>query len=360
MHSNKHYSKQKKLTLTILIVLIIAVLLAALLIFLSRLERSRDVAPEGAGTAASLPVITDPPVEKTPEPVLETPAEDDELTIFYNGQKYRYNTDLSVLLVMGIDDYDIETTAEFRNHSQSDFLMLAVFDHADRTYKLIEINRDTMVDDPVIGLSGSFIGYNYEQIALSHTYGHGLEDSCENTVHAITHLLYETPIDNYFALTMSAIPIMNDLVGGVTVTVEDNFEGIDDTLVQGETVTLTSENVEHYVRSRMWMPDDPTNINRMKRQHTYMAGLMSLLGERIAADSSFAMDAYFAVADYLVTDCSVDELNAYVEQFSDYTSAGSIVPEGEAVLGEEFMEFYVDEAALQQMVIDTFYLPVED
>ncbi|MGM9614334.1 MAG: hypothetical protein ACI3W7_02225, partial [Oscillospiraceae bacterium] len=69
---------------------------------------------------------------------------------------------------------------------------------------------------------------------------------------------------------------------------------------------------------------------------------------------------YAAVADYLVTDCSVDELSGYGEQLSGYTLSDIVAPEGEAVLGDTYMEFYVDEAALQQLVIDWFYVPMDE
>ena len=364
MRSDHHYSKQKKITLAVLVLVIIAAILAVLYFLFLRLEQRSDAAPEGAGTAASRAaeeeLLTDPPVDMTPEPAVETPGEDEDLILYYNGQAYRYNKDLSVLLVLGVDDYDIEVSKNHRNQSQADLLLVAVFDHTKHTYKILQLNRDSMVDDPVLSMGGSFIGYNFEQIALCHTYGRGLEDSCENSVHAVTHFLYETPIDNYFALTMSAIPIMNDLVGGVTVTIEDDFTGIDDTLVKGRTVTLDENNVENYVRSRFKMTDDPTNLARMRRQRTYMSGLMSAVSEAVKKDSSFVMNAYFSVDDYLVTDCTIEALNDYAEQFSDYTSEGFVTPAGENKVGEEFMEFYVDEADLQRIVIETFYIPVEE
>ena len=54
-------------------------------------------------------------------------------------------------------------------------------------------------------------------------------------------LLGGTEIDHYLAMTMSAIPQINDLVGGVPVTVLDDFSGIDDSLVKGEEITLMGE-----------------------------------------------------------------------------------------------------------------------
>ena len=46
--------------------------------------------------------------------------------------------------------------------------------------------------------------------------------------------------------------------------------------------------------------------------------------------------------------------------FDDLKLSEIIMPEGKNRLGETYMEFYADDAALQQLVIDTFYRPVEE
>jgi hypothetical protein len=58
----------------------------------------------------------------------------------------------------------------------------------------------------------------------------------------------------------------------------------------------------------------------------------------------------------MVTDCTVDQLTSYIEQFSGYTLDKIVTPEGKSVEGEQFMEFYVDESKLRTLVIDLFYV----
>ena len=338
---------QRRLLIAILAVAAAALIVGALLFF-SWLEKKNDPEPENAGQA--------PTREASP-----TPGEDGpELpTVFYDGRAYVYNDRLSTLLILGIDDPELEDYHASRNTAQADFLLLAVFDPDEKTCTLLQLNRDTMCQVPVLDFFGKQVYTTYEQLALAHTYGSGMERSCENTVTAVSDLLYGVTIGNYFALTMDAIPVLNDLVGGVTVKVEDDFTGVDDTLVKGETVTLTAENVEHFVRARMSMKDDPTNLARMRRQRTYMTGLFAALSEAVKKDASFVLDAFGAVSDSLVTDCTVDALNYYGRRFSDYELSGVVTPEGEARKGEKYMEFIVDEAALQELVIRTFYRPAE-
>ena len=357
---NKHMSRQKKTLIICLIALAFVAAAVIVLILFERFELAIDKAPEGAGLALSRISAAEADARLSEQGVAEDNDSAETATLYYNGQKYVYNDRLSTLLIMGIDDAELVESESSRNTSQADFLLLAVFDQETHECTMIQINRDTMSDVPVLDDKGNYIGLQNEQLALAHTYGNGMEKSCENTVYAVSRLMYGVAIDNYFALTMDAIPVLNDLVGGVTVTVEDDFSDVDPALVQGETVKLNAENVEHYVRSRMNMKDDPTNLNRMRRQRTYMYGLVSALEKAVAQDSAFVIDAYTAIAGSLVTDCSIDELSDYADSFSGYRLSEIVTPKGEAVEGEKYMEFYVDEEDLQQLVLETFYIPVEE
>lgn len=294
-------------------------------------------------------------------PVTHPTYSDNEWEIaYYNGGEYRFNDRLSALLLIGVDDEQLEVDHAFRNTGQSDFLVLAVFDPSQKRYTLLQINRDTMAHIPQPSLAGGEGSYRYEQMALAHTYGGGGRDSCENTVKAVSHFLYDIPIDNYYAVTIDAIPVLNDLLGGVPVTIEDDFTGVDDTLVKGETVTLMGEHAVNYVRARSGMTEDDTNLARMRRQRTYMASLAQVLKDAVNRDGEIVSRIYEALDPSMVTDCMFDQLLEYTDSFASYTSNGIVTPKGEAKVGEQFMEFYVDEESLQEQVIRLFYLPVEE
>ena len=341
----------------ILIAIASVAVIAAVVAVATHLERRFVTAPEDAG-ATSFERGTSVRAED------EAAAEDDDDTlpegvIYYNGVPYAPNTALKSVLIMGIDDMEVTETGAGRNNSQADFLLLAVFNEEDETCTLLQINRDTMTDVTVLGALGDNIGLRTEQIALAHTYGKALEDSCENTVDAVSRLLYGINIENYISLTMGGISVLNDLVGGVTVTVEHDFTGVDDTLIQGEEVTLLGDHAMTFVRARMSMTDDATNIARMARQRTYMAALTEKLRETVKEDATFVIAAAAELSDYLVSDCDIYELSDYAQQLTSYTLSEIVTPEGESKMGEKFMEFYADDAALQETVIDLFYLPVE-
>ena len=352
---NGYTNKKKNIIIGVLIALGIALLITGVVFLFDYLERRSDVAPEGAGLALSregagadgdIPAGGDP--------------DEGEInnTLFYNGKQYEYNDSLVSLLIMGTDKRVVEEYISSENDSHVDFLILAVFDPDTRTCTILQLNRDTMCQVYTMKSDGVYDYFVTAQLAYAHAVGNGLEESCENTVKTVSTLLYGVKIDNYFALTMDAIPTLNDLVGGVTVTIEDDFSGLDPTLVMGETVKLTSENVEHYVRYRREVGDG-TNTARMRRQREYMTGLFEAMRTAVQEKQGFVLDAYGAIAKDLVTDCTINDLSDYANRFSEYTLTGFVTPEGELVEGEKYMEFYVDEEALQELVIDIFYKPVD-
>ena len=315
-----------------------------------------NVSPVGETDMPALPTEPQPTFEHVDDPLSESPTA--ERLIYYNGQQYRYREDIDTLLIIGTDDYEVvDDSSAYYNNSQADVLLVVVFDNTNRTYRIIQINRDTMCGCRKYDVFGQYEGIVSLQIALSHTYGSGGQDSCRDTAFAVSRLLYDSEIDNFMAVTMGAVPIFNDLVGGVDVVIEDNFEGVEDSFVMGETVHLEGEQALTYVRARMEMVDDPTNINRMSRQRTYMVALMEALGECLRDDPDFAVNAFSQLNNYIVSDLTTDMLEEYTDRFLDYTQEEIYVPSGESVHGDQFMEFYIDEDELQQMIIDTFYEP---
>lgn len=276
-----------------------------------------------------------------------------EERLTYAGQEYVLRDNVETLLVLGLDTYEMEQTESYNNQQQADFLMLLVMDNENKTCKAIHINRDTMVDMSVLGVAGERVGTVNKQIALSHTYGNGREVSCRNTANAVSGLL-GVEVDHYLSITMSAVPVYNDLVGGVTVEILDDFTGFDAAMVKGETVSLTGEQALLYVRSRQGL-DDPTNQQRMKRQKQYLEGLYESSRRCVEQQEDFVSKAGLAMADYMVSDCSGNKLESLLTRFTEHELDDILNITGETVVGEEFMEFYPDEDSVMQTVIDCFY-----
>ena len=328
---------------TAAILAVVLVLLAGMLL-LQRWENTQDAPVSSPGEASSVEA--------------GAPVDGREIT-YYNGTAYAKRENLETVLLLGVDKFEGETPEGYLNNQQADFLLLLVMDKENETCTPIQLNRDTMTQIQILGVTGEPAGTFAGQLALAHTYGSGEEDSCENTVLAVENLLYGVGIDHYVSLTMDGVALLNDLVGGVTVEVLDDFSGIDDSLVQGETVTLQGQQALTYVRSRGGM-EDSSNLHRMERQRQYLSALQQQLKQASQQDSGFTLDALLQLNEYMVSDCTVNQLSDLGDSLAAYQVSDILTTPGDAQEGEEFMEFTVDEAALQQLVMDVFYEPVEE
>ena len=328
---------------TAAILAVVLVLLAGMLL-LQRWENTQDAPVSSPGPSSAVEA--------------GAPVDGREIT-YYNGTAYAKRENLETVLLLGVDKFEGETPEGYLNNQQADFLLLLVMDKENETCTPIQLNRDTMTQIQILGVTGEPAGTFTGQLALAHTYGSGEEDSCENTVLAVENLLYGVGIDHYVSLTMDGVALLNDLVGGVTVEVLDDFSGIDDTLVQGETVTLQGQQSLTYVRSRGGM-EDSSNLHRMERQRQYLSALQQQLKAAVQQEDGFTLDALLQLNEYLVSDCTIDQLSALGNNLAQYKVSDILTTPGEAREGEEFMEFTVDEAALQQLVMEVFYEPVEE
>ena len=277
-------------------------------------------------------------------------------TLVREGVDYFPRQDITVVLVMGIDQYGpVADSQAYNNRGASDMVMLLIFDEKNEVCNVLHLNRDTMLEMPVLGIGGREAGTYYGQLALSHTYGSGLADSCENTRNTVSNFLYGITIDHYVAMNMDAISILNDAVGGVTVHVTEDFSQVDPTIGKG-TVTLKGEQAIHFVRTRKDVGDQ-LNLSRIDRQQDYIDGFVDAFRAKQEQEAEFIARAYEQVSDYLVTDCSVNAISGMIDRYGDYTIGEVVSPEGRNVMGEEYFEFYVDEEKLDELILRLFYAP---
>ncbi len=277
-------------------------------------------------------------------------------TITRDGVDYFPRQDITVVMALGIDELGpVTSSGSYRNTGEADAVILLILDQKDETYTILCLNRDMMVEMPAIGISGKQAGNFYGQLALSHTYGEGLEDSCENTRKAVSDFLNGIVIDHYISLNMDAIAVVNDAVGGVTVNVVDDFSNVDSSIPMGS-VTLSGNQALTFVRSRVDVGNQ-LNITRMTRHEEYMQGLMEAMTAKMESSETFVIDLYDKVSAYMVTDCSVNVVSGLMERCADYTLKEIVSPEGNNVLGEDYYEFYADEEKLDELVLRLFYMP---
>ena len=278
--------------------------------------------------------------------------------IRYDSKDYELRDNIETILIMGLDKFEADSSVDsYNNDMQADFLSLLVLDRDNDTVTTLQINRDTMAQINILGVDGESVGTKKAQLALSHAYGSGGKDSCRNTVSAVSNFLYQTPINHYISLTMDAVSELNDMVGGVEVTVLDDFGGIDKSLVKGQAVLLTGEQALTYVRARSDVGDQ-TNLSRMKRQRQYLDALYEKLFQKMGKDKAFISKAGIKLAKYMVSDCTVAQLERIAGFISKYDTGNVTEIKGESKKGEQYMEFYPDESALQKQIVELLYEPI--
>lgn len=274
-------------------------------------------------------------------------------TITRDGVEYFPRQDITVVMVLGIDEFGpVKDSGSYNNSGAADMVILLIFDDTNKVCNVLCLNRDTMVEMPVLGINGKRAGTVIGQLALSHTYGSGLEDSCENTRETVSNFLYGITIDHYAAVNMDAITMLNDAVGGVTVTVTDDFSDVDPSITEGE-MTLMGEQAINFVRTRKGVGDQK-NLSRIERQKEYFEGFLEAFRKK-SGDETFFLSTYDQIAPYTVTDCSTTVLSGMASRYSEYELGEILSPEGENVLEEQYYEFHVDEEALDELILELFY-----
>lgn len=276
-----------------------------------------------------------------------------------NGVWYGRNRTVSAYLLIGVDKEGVVSRDDLIG-GQCDLLELLVLDGEAKTYTIVQLDRDTMAEVEILDYEGEATGVTTtQQICFAHTYGNGTEASCENVVRAVSRLFGGVEIQGYAALQYSAVPALNDALGGIAVTIEDDFSAYDPSLVQGETVTLTGEQALHFVRGRMSIGDG-LNPGRMRRQRAYLDSYTARLSEELSGSSAIVDTIYNAAKPYMVTDMSLGAVSNLLVTAMQYQSCGTVLPEGELQFvqyqnGNEYAEFHIDPAALERLTLDLFY-----
>ena len=125
-------------------------------------DRMKKKATESSPSSTSMGTsYSDPYGEENIDPV-----------IYFAGKGYSRKKKIESVLFLGIDSYGEAVEREGNsNNDQADVLMLVVIDHENKSYNVLQINRDTITAIPMIGTTGDRLGTTLAQIALSHTYG---------------------------------------------------------------------------------------------------------------------------------------------------------------------------------------------
>ena len=282
-----------------------------------------------------------------------------------DGVVYARKKGLSTYLFMGVDLSGYAAGAdEYQETGRADTILLYIVDDANKSYRVLQINRDTMVPVDILNIYGKKVGETVQQLCLAYCYSGSVEANCQNVVNAVSNLLGGIPIDGYVSLQFGAIPDVNDALGGVAVKIEDDYSQDDPTLVQGETVVLEGEHAISYLRHRLSVGDG-TNTSRMHRQMVYLAAFTARLKEELRSGNSAIINKlYNAAAPYMYSNMSVGTISNVAVKCAGYSQGSTKTLAGTSKevtysTGLTNVEYTVEQAAIDDAVLDLFYTAID-
>lgn len=279
-----------------------------------------------------------------------------DITLEHEGDTWHYReNEITNYLLIGLDRESINRSTGYQNGGQADFLVVLSIDRINRTITPVMLDRDTMAQVQTYGVFGHPSGIREMQLCLAQAYSTKGSSGSDNTARTVEGLLYGVKIDHYVTLDISAVPLLNDAVGGVEVTLQDDFTEYDPQMVQGATIRLTGEQAEYFVRGRMTVADG-TNASRMKRQQQYISGFLTQLHRELEKDPDKMIELLNDVSGHVQTDATEEILLRDADAYSGYEWKPMRTPEGTHHIDEcGFAEFRVDEEDLRSMIANLWF-----
>lgn len=342
----------KKKTMRAVIEIIIAVLVIIAVYFIIRGMDRHDVRIRQAATENEMQRVWKEFQEKP-------------VSIKLHKKTWKFAHPVQTYLFIGTDKSGNEDAEGEEYHgSMADALMLVVVDEEEKAYGILQLNRDTITEVPMLLQDGSANASAQMQLCTAHWYGKDKAASCDNTVETVSKMLGGLPIDGYYALKMDAMPLLNHEVGGVTVTLEDDMTKLDPAMKKGTTLTLTDRQAELLMQSRYTMEDD-RNTQRMRRQQIFLKAFMKKIKKQNAGDINATVKLYDRLRPYATTDIKMNDLTALLKDMQGYTDKGIITIDGTSKIGEKLhdgkkhWEFYMDEDSLETSMKQLYLLVQE-
>lgn len=279
--------------------------------------------------------------------------------IAYQGKIYEYNDEILTFLCLGIDSrQDIKKEKTPGEGGQADTIILVVLNQKDKTLKIINISRDTITKIKRYDTAGLYLYEDDAQLALQYAYGDGREKSCELMEEAVSYLFYGIPIHGYAAVDIRAVSELNDAVGGVEVTVIEDLSRFTPDLALGNTLTLTGRQALHYVQERQVETEETGSNNlRMERQKQYVLAFFSKVKQETKKNITLPITLFGTASRHMITSITADQA-AYLSTIAlecSFSDEDMLSVPGTVEQGEIYEEFYIDEQAFYDLIINVFY-----
>lgn len=345
-HHHKRMKRWQKVSLGIIITLLSIIIIGIVFIFLMY-NSGKNALLDKSGIDINVPNIAE--------------SSENGMLITYKGKQYRYNENITNILCIGndrsVNAIEIKESGgnQYATGGQADSLFLLTMDLETGENKVVNISRETMAEVNHYDKDDKLLSTNKEQICLAYAYGDGKETSCNHERDAVRKLFYNLPINSYLSLDIDGIQVINDYVGGVTVTSPETIAEFK----QGETYTLMGSLAQSFVRSRSHEGFDG-NSKRMERQKEYLNSFALNVMAKTRSDLTTPLNIYNTAKPYITTDIDLNK----VTYFAVTALRGGMnelnmenVP-GEVKEGKDFAEFYVNEKEFFELFLKLYYTEV--
>lgn len=276
--------------------------------------------------------------------------------VYYNGNTYEFNKNIATILFMGVDKRNLDDQDPNR-HGQADALYLLTYNTSTGKIRVLSLNRDTITDVSRYDADGNYYDTTPTQLCLAYAYGDGKYLSAENQLVAVERLIYNIPINAYYAIDLSAIKILNDDIGGVTLTPDYTFGSF----TKGQEITIKGDMAEEFVRHRdVTLLDD--NLRRMHCQRQYINAFASQIVPAIKNDLTLPMDLYNDSSKYTVTNIDASKLTYLASSLATKFSGIEFITingQYEMVEGDKSAQYKIDNEQLFETILDLFYTKIK-
>ena len=279
-----------------------------------------------------------------------------KITMDLEGKTLHYReNEVTNYLFIGVDKENVTQVSGHQSGGQADFLVVLSIDRVRRSITPVMLDRDVMVEMQTYGVFGHPAGTRVMQLCLAQAYSGVDVSGSVNTMETVEKLLQGIDIHHYVVLDMTAIPLVNDALGGVEVTLQDDFTSFDSAMTKGTTLRLMGKQAEFFVRGRMTVADG-SNASRMGRQQQYLSGLLSQFRQTIKGNQHKLNEVLQVLKGHMESNAGDNTLLHDVNAYDDYVWNPLRTLQGEHTIDEYgFAEFWVDEAALKRLVAEIWF-----
>ena len=347
--------KKRKVLIILLVCILGIVIAAASAILVMRYTGGKSL--RGDNKAPELPSFKDD-TEITEDEEKIPDSDGKEYQVKYNGHKYKYNDAMINVLFMGIDtETEVRENELYGNGGQVDVILMACVDTENKTVRLLSIPRDTVCEVEIYDYQGEAVGTSRLPISLSHAYGDGAAKSGELTANAVSELLYGLTVHAWYSLNISAIQIVNDFLGGITIVAdENNIDYLTKGTQIGDEVVLKGNYARRFIVHRYGENDSSRRI----RQRQYLKSFISTALAKLKKNPTLVTDLYGKISEYSTTTLTLDEMVWLTSEMVGMNINDDFITiKGDEIEADDRVEYIVDEKALYETMLEIFYIEVE-